>query len=312
MKQWVRGAAAVVAMAIVAAGAVAQTAQGAKPALSSDREKLSYAIGLDVARSFQPVAPFIDVDAFEKAVKNAFAGGKPLLGDEESKATDAALRMNIAASQGQPPQGLPPGSQPPALDKTKVGLLLGDRAVGPSLAPLQNEIDLPVLIQAMRTSFAKGQPLLGDDEAKAVLTAYMAKKKSEAETKYRTEGAEFLAKNKAVKGVITTPSGLQYMVLRPGSGVRPTPSSTVRVNYEGKLLDGHVFDSSYQRGQPAEFPLTGVIAGWTEGIPLMAVGSKYRFWIPSDLAYGPQGQPQGGIPPNATLTFDVELLDVLQ
>ncbi|MFT3762354.1 MAG: FKBP-type peptidyl-prolyl cis-trans isomerase [Pseudoxanthomonas sp.] len=314
MKQWLRGAAAVAMVATMASGgvAVAQTASGDKTTLSSEREKVSYAIGRDVARSLEPVAPFLDLAAFEKAVRNAFAGGQPLLGEEEARAADNALRINIAASQGQTPPGMPPGSQPPAVDKTKVGLMLGDRMVGPSLAPLKDEIDLPLLIQAMRTTFAKGQPLLDDTEAQATMAAYMSRKRSEMETKFRTEGAEFLAKNKTEKGVVTTPSGLQYMVLRPGSGPHPTPTSTVRVNYEGKLLDGTVFDSSYKRGQPAEFPLTSVVAGWTEGIPLMATGAKYRFWIPSELAYGAQGQPQGGIPPNATLTFDVELLGVLQ
>ena len=109
---------------------------------------------------------------------------------------------------------------------------------------------------------------------------------------------------------LTTPSGLQYMVLREGSGPRPLPSDTVRVNYEGKLLDGTVFDSSYQRGEPAQFGLNQVIPGWTEGVGLMPVGAKYRFWIPSQLAYGSNGAPGGMIGPEATLTFDVELLGI--
>lgn len=312
MKRLVRGVAAAMAatLAMMGGNALAQGA-GEKTALTSEREKVSYAIGLDIARSFQPVAPFVDLAAFEKAVQNAFAGGQPLQGEAEAQATDAALRVHLAASQGQTPPGMAPGAKPPALDKTKVGLMLGDRAVGPSLAPLKGEIDLPVLMQAIRTAFAKGTPLLSDSEAQATMQAYLARKQGEASAKGRAEGAAFLGKNKAQKGVITTGSGLQYMVLRPGSGAHPTPSSTVRVNYEGKLLDGTVFDSSYKRGQPAEFPLTGVIAGWTEGIPLMTVGSKYRFWIPSELAYGERGSP-GSIPPNSTLTFDVELLGILQ
>ena len=112
----------------------------------------------------------------------------------------------------------------------------------------------------------------------------------------RAEGDRFLAENKAVKGVFTTPSGLQYMVLRQGAGPRPMPTDRVRVNYEGTLLDGTVFDSSYERGQPAEFGLNQVIAGWTEGVSMMPVGAKYRFWIPGDLAYGAKGAPGGDRP----------------
>lgn len=303
MKQSVRGLAAWVAlMAVSTTGsAIAQD----KTALTTEREKVSYAIGLDVARSFAPIAQQIDVASLERAVKNSFAGGQPLQSEAEAKATDENLRKSMMAVQGAAP-----GTLPPAVDKAKVGLMLGDRAVGPGLARIKDDIDLPLVMQAMRTAFANGTPLLAPAEVQATLQAFGARQQAQVAAKNRAEGAAFLAKNKTQKGVVTTPSGLQYMVLRAGNGARPTPSSTVQVNYEGKLLDGFVFDSSYKRGQPASFPLTGVIAGWTEGIPLMAVGSKYRFWVPSELAYGPGGQPQGGIGPDAVLTFDVELLGV--
>jgi FKBP-type peptidyl-prolyl cis-trans isomerase len=125
------------------------------------------------------------------------------------------------------------------------------------------------------------------------------------------EGEAYLAENARRSGVITTPSGLQYEVLTQGTGARPTASDIVQVHYEGTFIDGTIFDSSFVRGAPFEFPLGGnFIPGWREGIQLMPVGSTYRFVIPSDLAYGP-GAP-GGFPPNATLIFQVELLDIIR
>ena len=124
------------------------------------------------------------------------------------------------------------------------------------------------------------------------------------------QGLAFLAENAKKEGVMTTPSGLQYKVLKPGSGkVHPRATDSVRVHYHGTLIDGTVFDSSYDRGQPAEFPVGGVIAGWTEALQLMSAGSKWRLYVPSELAYGAQGV--GSIPPHSVLVFDVELLDVL-
>lgn len=122
-------------------------------------------------------------------------------------------------------------------------------------------------------------------------------------------GVEFLAENAKKAGVITLESGLQYEVLTEGDGAKPTRESSVRTHYHGTLIDGTVFDSSYERGQPAEFPVSGVIAGWTEALQLMSVGSKWRLSVPSELAYGEQSM--GSIPAHSTLVFDVELLDIL-
>ncbi|KAF1687640.1 peptidylprolyl isomerase [Pseudoxanthomonas broegbernensis] len=281
-----------------------------KAALATEKDKVSYAIGLDVARSFESVAQDIDLAALRRAVENAFAGAEPLQPEEQAQAIHMALQTVVAARSGQRVPGMAPGSEPQAPPREQVGLLVGDRMVGPSLEPLKDDLDLDVLFQALRTSFAKGTPLLNEQEAMATLQAYMGRKQQVAAQQNRADGAAFLAKNREQKGVIARPSGLQYLVLREGSGPRPMPSDRVRVNYEGKLLDGTVFDSSYERGQPAEFGLDQVIAGWTEGVALMPVGAKYRFWIPSDLAYGANGAPGGKIGPDATLTFDVELLGI--
>lgn len=123
-------------------------------------------------------------------------------------------------------------------------------------------------------------------------------------------GEEFLAKNKNEEGVVALPSGLQYKVLREGSGEKPGPASTVKCHYHGTLIDGTIFDSSVQRGTPAKFPLNMVIKGWTEGLQLMSEGSKWRFFIPADLGYGNR-QVSAQIGPNSTLIFDVELLEVM-
>jgi FKBP-type peptidyl-prolyl cis-trans isomerase FkpA len=253
-----------------------------------------------------------------RAVENAFAGKQPLITQEEAQKTDTALRTAMMIKSGQPVPGQAPGTPAPTVDREKVGLMLGSYAVGPSLAALKDELDLAALFDAVSTRFSKGTPKLTADQAKSTLEGFMAAKQAEMQAKSaaqagtnRAEGNAFLAKNKTQPGVVTTASGLQYQVLRPGSGERPMPTSKVRVNYEGKLLDGTVFDSSYQRGQPIEFGLDQVIKGWTEGVSLMPVGSKYRFWIPGELAYGEAGTQGGPIGPNATLTFDVELLGVM-
>jgi len=311
MKPLLRGIAALMTTAAVLFGTAAFAQD--KTVLATDRDKASYMVGSDIGHSIAPVGPDLDMAAFEKAIRNAFAGGKPLLTPAEAKSTGQALMTRIGSRNGRPA----PDGKVPEVGKDKVGLLVGTD-VGRSLAQIQGEIDMPVFLQAVRTTLANGKALLSDDELNTVrqsfsqkMQAKMQAKAAEAADKNKAEGVAFLAKNKAVKGVFTTPSGLQYMVLRQGAGPLPRAGDKVSVNYQGALLNGTVFDSSYERGQPADFGLDQVIQGWKEGLTLMPKGAKYRFWIPSDLAYGPQGMPQGGIGPNSTLVFDVELLAIL-
>ena len=313
MKGFMRGLAAFAIAAASVSGAGAQD----KAVLQSDRDKVSYMVGTDVARSLDAVKADIDLASFERAVRNAFDGGKPLLDEAQSKQVGQALMQTLAVRRGQGVPGQAPGTQAAAPPRDKVGLLVG-ADVGRSLQPVKSEIDFPVFMQALRTTLAGGDALLDDAELTAVRNAFsqkvQARMQSEAAAagqKNKDEGAKFLTDNKAQKGVFTTPSGLQYMVLRQGAGKRPASSDRVRVNYRGTLLDGTAFDDSYERGQPAEFPLSGVIAGWQEGLALMPVGAKYRFWIPGELGYGTNGTPGGPIGPNAVLVFDVELLSIL-
>jgi FKBP-type peptidyl-prolyl cis-trans isomerase FkpA len=284
----------------------------AQAPLATERDKVGYMIGMDVAKSVAPAVPDMDMAAFQRAVDNALAGGKPLLDDATSKQVGQALMDSINARKG----GAKPGA---AVDRNKVGLLVGSD-IGRSLAAIKGEFDMPMFLAGFKAaSDPAGKPLLGDVEANAIRSEFSARltaaKQAEvialAQTNLKA-GEAFLAKNKTVKGVFTTPSGLQYMVLRQGAGQRPRATDRVRVNYHGTLLNGTVFDSSYERGgQPVEFGLSQVIPGWTEGLTLMPVGAKYRFWIPGELAYGAKGTPDGSIGPNSTLVFDVELLAIL-
>ena len=324
MKMGMRGAAASVLILAMGTSGVAMSQQPASPkaakevsVLNSEKEKIGYAIGVDMAGSFEPIATEIDVAALRRAVDNVFKKGQPLINDQEAQAVDSALRMTLAARSGQQVPGVAPGSTPPKVDREKVGLMLGTFAIGPSLAPIKDDLDMDALFSALAASFNKGQLLMTTEQAKATIEGFMGRKQAEMQAKAaaaagenRAAGNAFLNANKTKPGVVTTASGLQYQVLRPGSGERPMPGSKVRVNYEGKLLDGTVFDSSYERGQSIEFGLDQVIKGWSEGVALMPVGSKYRFWIPGELAYGEQGTPGGQIGPNATLTFEVELLGI--
>lgn len=149
-------------------------------------------------------------------------------------------------------------------------------------------------------------------EAQVFVNTYFQALQTRVAENNKAEGDKFLAENKTKSGVITTESGLQYKVITEGTGAKPTASDVVKVHYVGKDLSGREFDSSVSRGEPAQFPLQNVIRGWTEGVQLMPVGSKYIFWIPGELAYGEQGQPNAGIQPNATLEFEVELLDIVK
>ncbi len=163
---------------------------------------------------------------------------------------------------------------------------------------------------AMTTVFAGNMPEIMPDEANNILQDYFEKLQKERGGKAKAAGEKFLAENKDKEGVVTLPSGLQYKILKEGNGPKPKASDTVKCHYEGRLIDGTVFDSSIRRGEPAEFPVGGVIQGWVEALQLMPVGSKWQLYIPSEMAYGSHGAGQA-IGPDETLIFDVELLAIV-
>ena len=179
------------------------------------------------------------------------------------------------------------------------------------------DVDTAILYRGLQDGLAGGKTLLTDEEARTVLMALQNEVRKQQQEKFQAQGEAnkkageaFLAANKTKEGVVVLPSGLQYKVLQEGSGPKPADTDTVVCNYKGTLIDNTEFDSSYKHGQPATFPVTGVIKGWTEALQLMSVGSKWQLFIPPELAYGARGGPGGNIGPNATLLFEVELVSI--
>ncbi|MGA8432929.1 MAG: FKBP-type peptidyl-prolyl cis-trans isomerase [Candidatus Sulfotelmatobacter sp.] len=199
-------------------------------------------------------------------------------------------------------------------EKEKFSYALGMN-IGASMKRQEVSVDPAILARGLKDSLAGGKTILTEDEARATLTQMQNEMRQKMQAKSQEEaggnkklGDAFLAENKTKEGVVTLPSGLQYKILTTGTGPKPAATDSVVCNYKGTLIDGKEFDSSYKRGQPVTFPVTGVIKGWTEALQLMPAGSKWQLFIPSDLAYGDAGRP--GIPPGATLVFEVELVSI--
>jgi FKBP-type peptidyl-prolyl cis-trans isomerase len=205
--------------------------------------------------------------------------------------------------------------RPLVTDKDKQSYAIGMN-VGKSLKEQPIELDPNIVAQGLKDTLSGAKPALTDDEVKAVLTQLQGEMRAKQEAMMqqvgganKKEGDAFLEANKSKEGVVTLPSGLQYKILTKGSGPKPAAGDTVVCNYRGTLVNGKEFDSSYKRGQPATFPVSGVIRGWTEALQLMPVGSKWQLFVPAELAYGDRGAGPD-IGPGATLIFDVELLSI--
>lgn len=230
-----------------------------------------------------------------------------------------AANKPVAVSGGAAPaQDAAASTQYPGLptEKDQVSYTIG-MAMGKQLSEIKDEVDIETVIKALRTELSGGKALLTDEQAQKVMQAFaqrmqakQVQKMMEQARANQEKGDKFLAENAKKPGVVTTASGLQYQVLTQGNGPKPTASDGVKVHYVGTLLDGTKFDSSRDRGEPAVLPLGGVIPGWSEGLQLMQVGSKYKFWIPARLAYGEDAPPMIG--PNQVLVFEVELLEVVK
>ena len=242
------------------------------------------------------------------------AAGCDKLGDKAATDKSAAAAETTTATDAKADNAIP-GLE---TKKQQVSYMVG-MSIGKNLEGIKDEIDLDVVEKAMRTMIAGEKPLMDEKQAQEVGAAFqqemqikqIAKAAAEGKTNLE-EGAAFLAENAKKPGVQTTPSGLQYQVVSEGTGPKPKASDVVRVHYKGTMLDGETFDSSYDRGEPATFPLAAVVPGWQEGIQLMPVGSKFKLWVPGKLGYGDKVPPGAPIGPNATLVFDVELLEIVE
>ncbi len=260
------------------------------------------------------------------------AAGMMQIGNAQAQQTPAANAQQAptaksapapaAGAQKAPAAKTGPATKPrtqPVLtlktQKDKVSYALGAN-LGMNLHKQSVEVDPAIVLRGLKDALAAGKMLLTDDEARAALTQLQTEVRDKQMEKMKVasemnkkEGIEFLAANKAKDGVVTLPSGLQYKILTEGTGPKPTATDSVSCNYRGTLISGTEFDSSYKRGQPASFPVNGVIKGWTEALQLMPVGSKWQLFVPSELGYGDRGAGSD-IGPGATLIFEVELLSI--
>lgn len=189
-----------------------------------------------------------------------------------------------------------------------VGMSIADSLLQQDLGGLSTE----VLAEAINDVFAGKAVKFSPNEANDIIQTYLNGQAEQKFAEIKGEGEAFLNENKSKTGVAVTASGLQYEIIEAGSGEKPSATNTVKVHYHGTLIDGTVFDSSIQRGEPATFGVHQVIPGWTEALQLMPIGSKYRLYIPQELAYGAHPHPGGAIKPYSALVFDVELLDILK
>ena len=261
------------------------------------------------------------------------AAGMMLLGNAQAQQTPAATTEKTPSAKAQPAAPAKPkapstkaGAAKTAAAKSaattalktpkdKFSYALGMN-LGASLHKQSVDVDPSIVAQGLRAALAGGKTLLTQEEAQAALMEVQNELRKKQQEKMQVageankkEGEAFLASNKAKEGVVTLPSGLEYKILKEGNGPKPTASDSVVCNYRGTLINGTEFDSSYKSGQPATFPVNGVIKGWTEALQLMPVGSKWQLFVPSSLAYAERGAG-GDIGPNATLIFEVELLSI--
>lgn len=273
-------------IAAFAAAATSLTISAQEPLSEETMKKASYAMGTTVGRQVRADQQNMTQEKFLEGFQDVVDQRVDI-----KEAMSYAQGMNMALRLQNDPMGMNPRQ-----------VLQGIQDATSGADPAYPEEELEAAMQELQ-QVAQAKQMEQQQQQRQQQQAMQAKARENLE-----RGREFLEENAGKEGVMTTLSGLQYKVLEEGGGEKPEATDTVKVHYTGKLLDGTVFDSSVERGEPVEFKLNQVIPGWTEGLQLMSEGARYRFWIPSDLAYGQQAPPSIG--PNQVLDFEVELIEV--
>lgn len=285
---------------------------GSSKEIKSERDKISYSLGAQVGNSFKQGKITIDTAKCSKGLKDAL-DEKTL----EYKEDEMAQIMNDF--QNEMSERMSAGGEPGEfkVDMNKVSYIIGTQ-IGQNFKLNEMDISADIFVRGLDDITNDRTPALTDAEIGEVVQKFdegMRVKQeasyNEALTKNITEASAFLEENAKKSGITTLPDSLQYEIITEGSGPKPKAENTVKVHYKGTLIDGTEFDSSYSRNQPAEFPLTGVIKGWTEILQLMKTGAKWKVFIPPELGYGANGSPPI-IGPNSLLIFEIELLEIVK
>jgi FKBP-type peptidyl-prolyl cis-trans isomerase len=322
----------IVAAFLMSSGLLAGSAKAQDPANSNNTQSS----GAPAAQAPSSQTPVAKPDSDKKPADSKAAPAKKPAAKTPAAKTPAAKASDAQGSDSKTPAGKASGDKAQSgaaaktpvhhaaagtplvlkTEKDKTSYAIGMN-IGKSMSKNSMDVDPAIVARGIKDALAGGKTLLTDDEAKAVMTTFQTEMRKKVEDKMqetaatnKKEGDAFLAANKGKEGVVTLPSGLQYKILKEGTGPKPTAQDTVECNYKGTLIDGTEFDSTAKHGgKPATFPVGGVIKGWTEALQLMPVGSKWQLFIPGDMAYGQRGAG-GVIGPNATLIFEVELISI--